>query len=867
MMLILFAVVLPAFAQDALEKTTLQKVREMLLEIVPDSAGLSNLNNKIDSVLALLDASVIDSNALTDLNLRIDTLKNESASISSTLNNKQNTLVSGSNIKTINGATLLGSGNIIISGGGGGGAVNSVNGFTGDVTLGITDIPDLETTLNGKQGAYANLTSLGQLSNNAGLLLNNGSGIFSYSPTTTIGLSLLSLSTPGTNSYLRFTGGDTIPVYRTTSQVRSDLSIDNVDNTSDLNKPISTAVQSALNDKLRLDFNNYNFVEDPSGDVVIPIIISGGFISSTELGNLPVSTATQTALSLKANLASPTFTGTVTLPATTSIGNVSSTELGYVDGVTSAIQTQLNSKQAAITGGATTITSDNLTSNRTLVSDGNGKIGVSTTTSTEIGYVSGVTSSIQNQLNSKTNAADVNALIEANEDTTGQATIAAITTLDSLARAFWAGELTGGGAGVNIEAVDENTISFASGEVILLKQNELKVDGNAEISIDPLVLNRISALEDTIYSLRNAINTLIASIETKLDKSLLAGGTTDQVLAKIDGDDYNFTWATIEAGEPVFPPDETPPSPPTGLNATATDESSITLNWTDPADGDLDSIRIYEYKNATEDSTAMTWIASVGAGVETYNRTGLDAETTYWYRLKAMDDSSNVSYFSNADSSTTFEYEGGVEPLYVIDFENGGIRPQMTGVDPDSSSMLVNSTGAYSSNYGLRVNGAGSVVYAYYELPSAMDSIYVKFWVRIPDVSWTGSGQAAVGWFNTSGERTMVGVSISAEDDNKATTWLASTDGGDKDVSASTTTRGSWHELKMYYRTNGVNQSWHGFWIDGVPFSEWGGGTGITTDVTTNQVTEVCIGHYFVGISGGYVDFDNIRIYDKDPDE
>jgi len=44
----------------------------------------------------------------------------------------------------------------------------------------------------------------------------------------------------------------------------------------------------------------------------------------------------------KAALASPTFTGTVTLPSTTSIGTVSSTEIGYLDGVTSAIQTQMN---------------------------------------------------------------------------------------------------------------------------------------------------------------------------------------------------------------------------------------------------------------------------------------------------------------------------------------------------------------------------------------------------------------------------------------------------------------------------------------------------------------------------------------------
>ena len=41
-----------------------------------------------------------------------------------------------------------------------------------------------------------------------------------------------------------------------------------------------------------------------------------------------------------------TLTGTVTLPSTTSIGTVSSAELGYLDGVTSAIQTQINGKAA-----------------------------------------------------------------------------------------------------------------------------------------------------------------------------------------------------------------------------------------------------------------------------------------------------------------------------------------------------------------------------------------------------------------------------------------------------------------------------------------------------------------------------------------
>ena len=82
-------------------------------------------------------------------------------------------------------------------------------------------------------------------------------------------------------------------------------------------------------------------------------------VDNTSDTNKPVSTATQTALDLKAALSGPTFTGTVVLPSTTSIGNVSATEIGYVDGVTSSIQTQLNAKAPVASPtftGTTTVT-------------------------------------------------------------------------------------------------------------------------------------------------------------------------------------------------------------------------------------------------------------------------------------------------------------------------------------------------------------------------------------------------------------------------------------------------------------------------------------------------------------------------------
>ncbi len=87
-------------------------------------------------------------------------------------------------------------------------------------------------------------------------------------------------------------------------------------------------------------------------------------------------------------------------------GLVSNTEFAFLDGVTSAIQTQLNAKQATITGAATTVVTSDLTASRAAISNSSGKIAVSTVTDTELGYVSGVTSAIQTQLGTKLTASN-----------------------------------------------------------------------------------------------------------------------------------------------------------------------------------------------------------------------------------------------------------------------------------------------------------------------------------------------------------------------------------------------------------------------------------------------------------------------------
>jgi hypothetical protein len=68
--------------------------------------------------------------------------------------------------------------------------------------------------------------------------------------------------------------------------------------------------------------------------------------------------------------------------------------------LSSADWSTFNTKQAAITGAATTITTADLTASRVLVSDGSGKVAANAVTTTTLGFLD-ATSSIQTQLNAK----------------------------------------------------------------------------------------------------------------------------------------------------------------------------------------------------------------------------------------------------------------------------------------------------------------------------------------------------------------------------------------------------------------------------------------------------------------------------------
>jgi hypothetical protein len=115
------------------------------------------------------------------------------------------------------------------------------------------------------------------------------------------------------------------------------VGLSNVDNTSDANKPVSTATQTAL--ALKAPINNPTFTGTVGG--ITNSMVGLGNVDNTSDANKPVSTATQTALDLKAPLASPTFTGTPSLPtgttAITQSAGDNSTKLATTEFVTTKL--------------------------------------------------------------------------------------------------------------------------------------------------------------------------------------------------------------------------------------------------------------------------------------------------------------------------------------------------------------------------------------------------------------------------------------------------------------------------------------------------------------------------------------------------
>ena len=222
------------------------------------------------------------------------------------------------------------------------------------------------------------------------------------------------------------------------------------------------------------------------------------------------------------------------------VSAVTATELGYLDGVSSAIQTQLNSKQATITGAATTIDDTNLTASRAVVSDGSGKVAVSAVTSTEIGYLDGVSSAIQTQIDSKqatitgaattiddTNLTASRAVVS---DGSGKVAVSAVTAteigyLDGVSSAIQT-QLDAKGTTTEASAIEARRVANIAGAVSTITTGDLTAsravvsDGSGKVAVSAVTATEVGYLD----GVSSAIQTQLDAKSTTANAAQLATG-------------------------------------------------------------------------------------------------------------------------------------------------------------------------------------------------------------------------------------------------------------------------------------------------------------------------------------------------------
>ena len=185
----------------------------------------------------------------------------------------------------------------------------------------------------------------------------------------------------------------------TTSYVRSAISglIDGADPALDTLKEIAVFLKDDQDISGLLQQLDAKQDKLTSTNKLNAALIGGGTVTNTEFGFLSgVTTAIQTQLGGKQNELNA---GARLDAAFIGGGTVTNAMFDYLANVNSDIQTQLTG--LTITGAATTIATVDLTISKALISNASGKVAVSTVTETELGRLSGVTSAIQTQLNAK----------------------------------------------------------------------------------------------------------------------------------------------------------------------------------------------------------------------------------------------------------------------------------------------------------------------------------------------------------------------------------------------------------------------------------------------------------------------------------
>ena len=245
-------------------------------------------------------------------------------------------------------------------------------------------------------------------------------------------------------------------------------------------------------------------------------------ISDTEIGYLDgVTSSIQTQLNAKASSSSPNITNpTIIYDSGSGVSStIAPVEISYLDGVTSSIQTQIDTKAPAA---SPTFTGNVLLPTTTTIGD---------VSSAEVGHLNGVTSAIQAQIDAKLSSSTAAGIYAPLNDPTFGGTVSLPGT-------------------TSIGDVSSTEIGYLNGTTSSVQTQLTSLDTSKAPKENPTFTGTVSGVTKTHVGLANVDNTSDASkpistaTQTALDAKASLSGATFTANVEVDGNlvvDGNLT--------------------------------------------------------------------------------------------------------------------------------------------------------------------------------------------------------------------------------------------------------------------------------------------------------------------------------------
>src|SRR6266853_3815567 len=152
-------------------------------------------------------------------------------------------------------------------------------------------------------------------------------------------------------------------------------------------------------------------------------------------------------------------------------------------------------------------------------------------------------------------------------------------------------------------------------------------------------------------------------------------------------------------------PDATPPTAPTGLNATVVSGAQINLAWT----AATDNVGVAGYRvERCQGAGCVNFVEVATPSGTGFNNTGLALSTSYSYRVRAADATGNLSAYSNVASATTLSTPPSAGLVAAYGF-NEGSGTTVTDASGNGNTGTINgATWSTQGRFGAALNFDGT---------------------------------------------------------------------------------------------------------------------------------------------------------------